>query len=100
MCQLTNLLGLHMKLSGMCDSTARTRAVDTVCAALLLPSVSGQGYIWLAHRDPASPSWPLARRSKAMWQQLAAAAGSSALGQAMEWQVGTHARVKELCIVC
>ncbi|WIA14156.1 hypothetical protein OEZ85_002698 [Tetradesmus obliquus] len=47
---------------------------------------AGQGYIWLAHRDPASPSWPLARRSKATWQQLAAAAGSSKLGTAMEWQ--------------
>ncbi|KAF6265606.1 oxidoreductase [Scenedesmus sp. NREL 46B-D3] len=47
---------------------------------------SGQGYIWLAHRDPASPSWALARRSKAMWQQLAAAAGSSQLRDAMEWQ--------------
>jgi hypothetical protein len=22
------------------------------------PSVSGEGYIWLAHRDPASPNWP------------------------------------------
>jgi hypothetical protein len=49
---------------------------------------AGQGYIWLAHRDPASPGWPLARRSKAMWQQQAAAAGSSKLGEAMEWQVG------------
>jgi hypothetical protein len=76
------------------ESTASTCAVLHVCAALL-PSASGQGYIWLAHRDPASPSWALARRSKAMWQQLAAAAGSSALGEAMEWQVRRYSCIIE-----
>uniref|UniRef100_A0A383V6D9 FAD-dependent oxidoreductase domain-containing protein 1 n=1 Tax=Tetradesmus obliquus TaxID=3088 RepID=A0A383V6D9_TETOB len=77
---------------GLC--VARKLLQDTQLSVALLDAKqpcagatgAGQGYIWLAHRDPASPSWPLARRSKAMWQQLAAAAGSSKLGTAMEWQ--------------
>ena len=31
---------------------------------------AGQGYIWLAHRDPASAAWQLARESCAQWQEL------------------------------
>ena len=31
---------------------------------------AGQGYIWLAHRDPASAAWQLAQDSCARWQQL------------------------------
>ena len=53
--------------------------------------LTGQGYIWLAHRDPASPSWPLARRSKALWEQLAAHAHTNdrtnSLADNLEWQV-------------
>ena len=30
----------------------------------------GQGYIWLAHRDPASAAWQLARESCARWERL------------------------------
>lgn len=53
----------------------------------------------MAHRDPSSPSWALARRSKALWEQLAAGGGqqqqqqqpgggtsSGALQAALEWQ--------------
>eukprot|EP00878_Enallax_costatus_P032074 GHUV01035172.1.p1 GENE.GHUV01035172.1~~GHUV01035172.1.p1 ORF type:complete len:267 (+),score=56.00 GHUV01035172.1:133-933(+) len=51
---------------------------------------AGQGYIWLAHRDPASPSWPLARRSKALWEQLAAQPHTDGhtnnLADNLEWQ--------------
>ncbi len=31
---------------------------------------AGQGYIWLAHRDPASAAWQLAQDSCARWQRL------------------------------
>lgn len=53
----------------------------------------------MAHRDPSSPSWALARRSKGLWEQLAAGAGQQqqqqpgcgsssrgALQAALEWQ--------------
>jgi L-2-hydroxyglutarate oxidase LhgO len=43
----------------------------------------------MAHRDPASPSWALARRSKALWEQLAAGQQphtSPTLQAALEWQ--------------
>ena len=31
---------------------------------------AGQGYIWLAHRDPTSVAWQLACDSHAQWQEL------------------------------
>ena len=31
---------------------------------------AGQGYIWLAHRDPSSIAWQLAAESQALWQEL------------------------------
>ena len=31
---------------------------------------AGQGYIWLAHRDPASAAWQLAQDSCTRWQRL------------------------------
>ena len=43
---------------GVCTS----RECEVVLAA------AGQGYIWLAHRDPHSAVWPLAVQSKQMWQ--------------------------------
>uniref|UniRef100_A0A061SKG1 FAD-dependent oxidoreductase domain-containing protein 1 n=1 Tax=Tetraselmis sp. GSL018 TaxID=582737 RepID=A0A061SKG1_9CHLO len=36
---------------------------------------AGQGYIWLAHRDPQSPAWELAWRSKELWRELTSPAG-------------------------
>lgn len=84
--------------------------------------MTGQGYIWMAHRDPASPGWALAARSKALWEQLAGAAGNggsngqqqqhatppppaaaAALQEALEWQTNgslllatTDAEVQQL----
>ncbi|KAF8063792.1 thiO [Scenedesmus sp. PABB004] len=42
----------------------------------------------MAHRDPASPGWALAARSKALWAALAAAGGrgGAPLARALEWQ--------------
>jgi glycine/D-amino acid oxidase-like deaminating enzyme len=31
---------------------------------------AGQGYLWMAHRDPASPLWQLAARSRELWQEF------------------------------
>jgi glycine/D-amino acid oxidase-like deaminating enzyme len=39
----------------------------------------------MSHRDPSSPGWALAARSKALWEAAAAAGGPLAAG--MEWQV-------------
>lgn len=49
---------------------------------------AGQGYIWLAHRDPSSPLWEVATRSKVLWEQKMAETGEDAsLSQAaVEWQ--------------
>lgn len=44
---------------------------------------AGQGYIWMAHRDPATPSWPLAARSKQLWAELTK---DQAFKAAVEWQ--------------
>lgn len=56
---------------------------------------AGQGYIWMAHRDPNSPSWLLARRSKAIWEHLAATTSGSPLGKALEWQVCTGGSIHQ-----
>lgn len=36
---------------------------------------AGQGYLWLAHRDPASALWGAAAASKALWAEWAAGSG-------------------------
>ncbi|KAK9821274.1 hypothetical protein WJX74_007314 [Apatococcus lobatus] len=45
---------------------------------------AGQGYVWMAHRDPASPLWSLAARSKHLWQGLVDS--DPAWRKAIEWQ--------------
>ncbi|PSC67997.1 FAD-dependent oxidoreductase [Micractinium conductrix] len=47
---------------------------------------AGQGYLWLAHRDPSSPAWQLAMGSKAMWPQLLAPVVPELTAEAVEWQ--------------
>ena len=61
-------------------------------------SHAGQGYLWMCHRDPSSPTWDLAVRGKQLWQDLAA--GSSRLAEAMQWQVGLrkHLNSKHPCL--
>ena len=60
----------------------------TACAGA---TGAGQGYLWLAHRDPASPAWALATHSKALWARWLAP-GPAALPalplspEAVEWQ--------------
>ena len=58
---------------------------------------AGQGYIWLAHRQPNSPGWAIAQRSKQLWESMIGAAETPAknghrskkLGRKadIEWQV-------------
>ena len=31
---------------------------------------AGQGYIWLAHRQPNTPGWAIAKRSKHLWERM------------------------------
>lgn len=66
-----------------------TRKHPPACGTLYL-LVKGQGYIWMAHRDPSSPGWALARHSKALWEQIVSDQQqqhtSSALQEALEWQ--------------
>lgn len=34
----------------------------------MTPLDAGQGYIWLAHRQPGTPGWAIAKRSKHLWE--------------------------------
>lgn len=66
---------------------------------------AGQGYIWLAHRQPNSAGWAIAQRSKMLWESMIDAAEKPArnghrrkrLGSKadIEWQVHVHA-----CSMC
>lgn len=57
----------------------------SACKLSLL--LAGQGYIWLAHRDPHSAAWPMAVHSKLLWEQwLGAPAGSMGGLSGVEWQ--------------
>ena len=58
-------------------------------ACIFKPSFStGQGYVWLAHREIGSPAFALAARSKQMWGELLAPTVPELSKQAVEWQVG------------
>lgn len=41
---------------------------------------AGQGYLWLAHRDPASPLWGAAVASKALWVEWVGGVGGGGGG--------------------
>jgi glycine/D-amino acid oxidase-like deaminating enzyme len=47
--------------------------------------VSGQGYVWLAHRDPSNVAWKLASRSKQLWEEFVSQDGSAA-ESLTEWE--------------
>lgn len=61
---------------------------------------AGQGYIWMAHRDPGSFAWKLAATSRQLWQQLiprlySGGSPNSTFGNTVQWQVvhtDTHGR--------
>lgn len=57
----------------------------SVCSGGIFPA--GQGYLWLAHRDPASPMWQLAARSKELWLELQDGEGA---WEEAEWQVAAQ----------
>jgi glycine/D-amino acid oxidase-like deaminating enzyme len=79
---------------GLCTSLALLRADPQLRVALVDAAQpcagatgAGQGYLWLAHRDPASPAWQLAVRSKQLWQELLASTLPQLTQGAVEWQV-------------
>lgn len=50
----------------------------------------GQGYIWLAHREPGSAAWDLAVQSKQLWEDNFRGLDDSAHERPqnpLEWQV-------------
>jgi glycine/D-amino acid oxidase-like deaminating enzyme len=48
---------------------------------------AGQGYVWLCHRDAASPAWEVAVRSKTLWaEQLQGGLASPMKQSDVEWQ--------------
>lgn len=54
--------------------------------------LAGQGYIWLAHRQPQSAAWDLAARSKQLWEDQLLPLQYNAHEEArkrigVEWQV-------------
>jgi len=56
------------------EAEASTSGGDAPFTPSLLPyggraTGAGQGYLWLAHRDPASPLWGAAVASKALWAE-------------------------------
>lgn len=73
---------LHKQLLTYCMSSNCIAEPDAMHLCL---HCTGQGYIWMSHRNPHSPAWHLAARSKAMWEQLVRS--SPQLATAMEWQV-------------
>ena len=74
-----------------------TNCVGCAESLLHLLANAGQGYIWLAHRQPDSPGWAIAQRSKQLWESMIDAAETSSknghcskkLGRKadIEWQV-------------
>lgn len=56
---------------------------------------AGQGYIWMAHRDPSSPSWHLAAASKALWEVRRMVAGWKPPGDK-----GAPGLCVRLCVWC
>ena len=52
---------------------------------------AGQGYIWLAHRQPDCPAWELAKRSRELWQGLVQPDAQPFLAPASHigWQVSS-----------
>ena len=57
-------------------STAFTPSISFTPSTPYSPSpplVSGQGYLWLSHRDPGAASWPLALHSFQRWRGLVGA---------------------------
>ena len=57
--------------------------------------IAGQGYIWLAHREPKSSGWAIAQRSKQLWEDMLHPSDSASSEQKtrlgskadIEWQV-------------
>ena len=50
---------------------------------------AGQGYIWMAHRQPGTPAWDLAERSKRLWEERCLDGHGASL---IEWQVSPSAK--------
>lgn len=84
-----------------------TNLVDCAKSFLHLLATAGQGYIWLAHRQPNSPGWAIAQRSKQLWESMIDAAEtpstnrhcSKKLGRKadIEWQVTPLHSIIWLC---
>lgn len=71
---------------------------------------AGQGYIWLAHRQPGTPGWAVAKRSKHLWEcmlkrglegQESSTYISLGTKEDVEWQVkATPSFVRDACLTC
>ncbi len=65
----SGIIGLSVSLSLLrTDPSIRVALIERagLCAGA---TGAGQGYIWLAHRDPSSPMWQLATHSRALWRE-------------------------------
>lgn len=84
--------GVHAARWPPCRRAALSPAADRPAPPRASASrpPAGQGYLWLAHRDPSSPAWQLAMGSKAMWPQLLAPVVPELTAEAVEWQVGVE----------
>ena len=54
----------------ICSKQGFKRNVDHVLSCNSI-SCTGQGYIWMIHKSPASDTWELTMRSHELWKMLA-----------------------------
>jgi hypothetical protein len=76
----------------ICDAILNSRETSDWSVALVErqqpcagATGAGQGYIWMAHRQPGAGTWDLAVRSCELWRGLRQRPD---LMQGLEWQVG------------
>ena len=75
----------------------RRHIVHRILRSMHAVDHSGQGYIWLAHRNIGDVAWELAKHSKARWQaMLDEPHRGSTYSQAVQWQVGVWLHVSDL----
>lgn len=55
---------------------------------------AGQGYIWLAHRQPNSPGWAIAQRSKQLWESMIDAAETPSTNRHCSKKLGRKADIE------
>lgn len=85
------IVGLSTAATILQHSKSVSVAVVDQAAPCAGATGAGQGYIWMAHRDPGSFAWQLAAKSRELWQKLIprcdhSSSAFSSFGDAVQWQ--------------